>query len=238
MSEKLYRALGLPPGVTAFVGGGGKTSLILALAAELSENHTVLIATSTHIYPPPCPVLISPTAGELAKAFEREPVLAAGSSVTKGKLGPLPELAELYPALANYALVEADGSRGLPLKAPAAHEPAIPGEARLVVAVMGLDGIGKPISAVCHRPELYALLLGKDVSDRVTPRDAAAVLMSERGGKKGVACGFAVVLNKADTEERLLYARETAALLPETVLITALNGRDKLIETWRNGRCL
>ena len=152
----LYRELGLPGGVTAFVGGGGKTTLIGVLARELAARHTVLIATTTHIYPPACPVLISPTAREVLSAFEDERTVAVGSEAEDGKLGALPELQRLYPVLADAALVEADGARRLPLKAPAEHEPVIPREARLVVAVLGLDGIGKPIAEAAHRPEQSA----------------------------------------------------------------------------------
>jgi len=233
----LYRELGLPGGVTAFVGGGGKTTLIGVLARELAARHTVLIATTTHIYPPACPVLISPTAREVLSAFEDERTVAVGSEAEDGKLGALPELQRLYPVLADAALVEADGARRLPLKAPAEHEPVIPREARLVVAVLGLDGIGKPIAEAAHRPELYAALVGKPVTDAVTPEDAALVLMSTEGQMKNVACPFAVVLNKADTPERMDAARKIAEKLPCTALITALAREDDPIEVWRNGKC-
>ena len=46
-------------------------------------------------------------------------------------------------SLADYVLVEADGAKRFPLKAPAAHEPVIPDETRLVIAVAGLSGVGK-----------------------------------------------------------------------------------------------
>lgn len=43
-------ALGIVPGITAIIGGGGKTSLMNRLAAELSAaGSRVIICTSTHI---------------------------------------------------------------------------------------------------------------------------------------------------------------------------------------------
>ena len=40
-------ALGIGPGVTALIGGGGKTSLMLTLAKELSSKGSIIICTTT-----------------------------------------------------------------------------------------------------------------------------------------------------------------------------------------------
>ena len=84
-----------------------------------------------------------------------------------------------------FSLIEADGARRLPLKAPATHEPVIPEGASLVVAVAGIDGAGRPVSEV-HRPELYARLVDKPLDAAVTPEDIAFVLCHLEGQKKGV----------------------------------------------------
>ncbi len=42
-------------------------------------------------------------------------------------------------------LVEADGARGRSLKAPAAHEPAIPSFANQVVVLCAIDAVGAPM---------------------------------------------------------------------------------------------
>ena len=39
-------------GVTAIIGGGGKTTLMETLAGELSKKGKVIITTTTHIYRP------------------------------------------------------------------------------------------------------------------------------------------------------------------------------------------
>ena len=39
-------------GVTALIGGGGKTTLMYTLAEELRRRGTVLVTTSTHIQRP------------------------------------------------------------------------------------------------------------------------------------------------------------------------------------------
>ena len=231
---RLSEALQIPHGVTAFVGGGGKTTAIARLAQELSATGRVLVATTTRIYPPKLPVLIDPSEDDLWKAFRQHAVVAVGSD-WGDKLGP-PENLDAMCALSDYALIEADGSRGLPLKAPAAHEPVIPKSARLVVAVAGVDGIGQTISAV-HRPKYYATLVGKPLDALVTPEDVAKVLLHPDGQRKGVNCPWRVLLNKADDDERLTLARACAEKIPGVAVIASFKRDPVLLEVWRDGVC-
>ena len=91
-------------------------------------------------------------------------------------------------------LVEADGSRRLPLKAHAPHEPVIPANAQRVVLVVGADGFGKPIRDVCHRSERYAALCGVSENALVTPELEAALILAEGLGDR-------VYINKVETAE-------------------------------------
>lgn len=50
--ERLCDVLEVRRGVTAVIGGGGKTSLLYRLASELRERGRVLVATTTRILPP------------------------------------------------------------------------------------------------------------------------------------------------------------------------------------------
>ncbi len=231
----LIEALMIPRGVTAFVGGGGKTTAIARLALELSGSGRVLVATTTRIFPPGYFTLIDPDVSTLSRAFERHSVVAAGS-IQGEKLGPPEGLSELA-ARCDYALIEADGARGLPLKAPAAHEPVIPEDTRLVVAVMGVDGVGRPISAT-HRPEIYARLTGKPPDAIVTPEDAALVLCHPEGQRKSVRCAWRVLINKADDAEALEKARESARRIPGTAVIASLRSDPIFLEKWRDGACV
>lgn len=230
----LVEAFEIPLGVTAFVGGGGKTTAILRLAQELSSHGRVLIATTTRIYPPPYPLLIDPDPSQLERAFQESPIVAVGCAQGE-KLGP-PENLHVLCAASDYALVEADGARGLPLKAPAAHEPVIPSDAALVVAVMGADGIGRPVSAV-HRPDLYAALIGKPLDAIVTPEDAAWVLCHPNGQRKDVHCRWRALINKADEGASLEAARTCARRIPGVAVVASLLKKPELIEVWRDGAC-
>ena len=65
-------------------------------------------------------------------------------------------------------LIEADGSRGLPLKAPDRHEPVIPAWVSDVVVVMGMAGFEKLLTAeYVHRPERFSEIAGIPVGSQI-----------------------------------------------------------------------
>lgn len=212
----LISLLDIPPGVTALIGGGGKTSLMEYLADRLPG--TVLLCTTTHIRRPVrFPTLIDPSADELRAALERRRAVCTGTAAEYGKL-TAPRLSfDTLAALADYALAEADGSRGLPLKAHAPWEPVIPENAARVILVAGLDGNGRPIRETCHRPELYAALAGVTVDAIVTPELAAKVMAAEGYGDR-------VYLNKAESGEAVRYGEALASCLRELRSVPVICG--------------
>ena len=201
--------LGVERGVTALIGGGGKTTLMYTLAEELRRRGTVLVTTSTHIQrPEQYPTLLTADAAAVAAALATHGVVCVAGETAEGKLCAPALSFELLAALADFVLVEADGSRRLPLKAHAPHEPVIPPNARRTVYVVGADGFGHPIRQVCHRPERYAALCGAAEDDIVTPMLEAAVLHAE-----GYDTGW-VYINKVETPSDWANAEALAALLP------------------------
>jgi molybdenum cofactor cytidylyltransferase len=125
-------------------------------------------------------------------------------------------------------LIEADGSRQKPLKAPAAHEPVIPEFVDTVVVVAGMSGIGMTLTdASVHRPEIYARLSGLAAGQTITSEAVLRVLSHPEGGLKGIPTGArkVVLLNQADTPELQAQAKSMAAqLLPtfDAVVIACL----------------
>lgn len=174
---------------------------MLALGTELAEQgNRVMMTTTTRIFP-----FHQPLAENLS---------CIGKLTQSGKLGPVPAPDDLKKQC-DFLLIEADGSRGLPLKAPAAHEPVITAGTGLVIAVLGLTGIWKPIAEACHRPERVCALLGMLPDDRITPEAAAMLLMSRDGLRKQVDNRrFAVILNQADGEKEQEAGCQIASLLP------------------------
>jgi molybdenum cofactor cytidylyltransferase len=101
-------------------------------------------------------------------------------------------------------LIEADGSRQKPLKAPAIHEPPIPEFTNTVVVVAGLSALGKPLTDEhVHRTELFSKLSGLQPNQFITADAVTSVIAHPQGGLKNIpshACRIAL-LNQADTLE-------------------------------------
>ena len=206
-TESLSKLLGVCPGLTAIVGGGGKTSLLYALARELQAKGRVIVTTSTKIRrPTQLPVADPATPEELRATMQTASPLCLGSPWPEDKLAaPTLPFAALTRA-ADYVLVEADGSRGLPAKAHAAGQ---------VILVLGADAFGKPISEVCHRPERFAVLTGTNPAALLTPALWAELIRSE-------GYGNIYYVNKCESPDDWENAAALAALLPGPVVAGSL----------------
>lgn len=78
-------------------------------------------------------------------------------------------------------VIEADGSRQLPLKAPKENEPVVPESTSHFVAVVGLSCLGQPIDEqhVCRSAKVKSLCFGAKVVDEVC---LASVCSDEKNG--------------------------------------------------------
>lgn len=196
-------ALAIRPGVTAIIGSGGKTSLLYRLADELKDGGSVLVTTSTHILPPEhLPVY--------TRTGRVRGVCCVGAPCGIKLKAPEQSFEELA-GLADFVLVEADGSAHLPIKAHASHEPPIPPNANNRILVVGVSGLNRPVGEAVHRAERFRALSGSELA---SPEAVAAVIRAE-------ALCDRVVLNQAETNPGA--ARRLAALLPYPVLLTTLN---------------
>ncbi len=174
-----WEALDIRPGVTAVIGGGGKTSLLRTLGEELSSRGaSVILTTSTHIGPfPGIPCLTEPE--ELQAALERHSLICTGTLLPEGKLRCPGISFEALAHLADYVIVEADGSKMLPLKAHLSHEPVIPACANQTICVVGLSGLNHPIFQVAHRCDRFAQLAGVAAASPASADAIARVLNAE-----------------------------------------------------------
>ena len=85
----------------------------------------------------------------------KSPILCLGTLGKNGKLSPFPLPFSTLEQMADYVLVEADGSKRLPGKAHGQNEPQIPKESQRTILVFGASALHKPISEVIHRVELF-----------------------------------------------------------------------------------
>jgi probable selenium-dependent hydroxylase accessory protein YqeC len=247
----LAEALGMARDETvAIVGGGGKTSAMFRLARETVEGGgRAITTTTTRIFaaqimlaPAHVPAAeATPDRVAAALAAHRTVLVVGATDASTGKadgisLALFRDLRAWFPGAC--LLNEADGSRMRPFKAPAAHEPVIPRETTLVVAVVGADVFGQPLDADhVHRPELVSALTGASPGAPVTPEIVARLLTHPDGGCKGVPEGarVVVIINKVERLADRRPAHETAGLLlrepaVRSVVLTTLRGDNPVLE--------
>lgn len=217
---KLAPLLKIEKGVTAIIGSGGKTTLLRTLSGELPGR--VLLCTSTHFQGyADLPTVLDPTAADLRKALAAHPIVCAAGRSPTGKLVDCGLPYETLADLADFVLVEADGSRRRPLKAHALHEPVISPCTRQVICVVGLSGLHRPVSEVVHRPELFCPLAGCTPEDEATPERVARALVQEH-------LADTYFLNQAESSSALQDAKIIAShLKPQGFSVVAGSQREK-----------
>jgi len=238
----------------ALVGAGGKTSALFQLGWEL-----INASGSQH---PPRNVFLSATTHLAVEQLELaahhyvvkmpDDLVALEGSIPPGVVlftGPQTEaqrsaglnfacmevLRDLADIQATPLIIEADGSRLRPLKAPSSYEPVIPTWVDYVVVVAGLSGLGQSLgSEWVHRPELFSKLSGLSLGEPVNPAAVARMLAHPQGGLKAIppAARRVILLNQAGTPERQAQAYDLARRLSpafQAILIADL-ARPSLIK--------
>lgn len=223
----LKEALDIKPGeVISLVGGGGKTTLMFALARELtSSGNRVITTTTTKILEP----LPSETPLLLLEADEQEMIgrllrnladyghiTLARERLASGKLkgispGLVVELARLNQV--SHIIVEADGAAQRSLKAPNLTEPVIPDATSLVIPVVGIDALGCRLTGEnVFRPELVSKLLGLPLGEVISAESIAFLVTHPRGIIKGSPGGARIIpfINKVDLDRGLSQGRDLA----------------------------
>ena len=164
--------------IRAFVGAGGKTTLIHQQAAAYrAEGKRVFVTTSTHMFAEPDTVL-SDDADTIIAELNRTGYVMAGIPEGEKIRALSPETFEKVCAQADVVLMEADGSNRKPIKFPNSTEPVLPDHVEEIVVVCGLQALGRPLVEVAHRPELVKACLGAQ-DDTIITLEHMAVLVRE-----------------------------------------------------------
>jgi probable selenium-dependent hydroxylase accessory protein YqeC len=211
----LFKYLHEKKHIVSLVGAGGKTTVMYQLAEHFASlGKKVLVSTTTHIFQPAC--------NFAQNIAEVEALWQAGSYAVVGNVeagtGKLTQLQtdvfETYSAIADLVLIEADGAKRLPCKAPAENEPVLLPASDTVIAVMGLDALHQPILEVCFRLEKVQEVLAVTPEHCLTEEDAVKLLLSEQGAFKNVGQrNYFIVLNKCDDKNKLDSALKIKSLL-------------------------
>ncbi len=218
-------------GVISLVGGGGKTTLMAALAKELVETGAnVITTTTTKIFE-----WQSPGKELIIEADENKiPGLVIQSlqkhrhiTLASGRLPQIKKLDSISPQVidklagleqVDYIIVEADGAARKPLKAPNTTEPVIPENTTLVIAVVGIDALGKKLNKEnVFRPEIAAKITGLSMGKTITADTITALVAHDEGIAKGSpkTAGIIPFINKVDTKEDKAKAEELAKKILE-----------------------
>lgn len=237
---KLHEVMRLhEPFRVAVVGAGGKTSTLWRLAEGLSGK--VVITTTTHLG------LDQIEKAEQQIFIELEDDLSTIDWLHSSKIisltGPamdghrlrslsseqIDRLSQISKDHNFSILIEADGARMLPLKAPDEHEPVIPGWVDAVIVLAGMSALEKPLDdKSVFRVKEFSTLSGIPEGEPITAEGIGRVLGNPNGGLKGIPEKARRILvlnqaeNQADQPEIMRIANHCTEIY-DPVLITSLD---------------
>jgi probable selenium-dependent hydroxylase accessory protein YqeC len=229
------------------VGAGGKTTTMFSLAQELKScGKSVLVTTTTNIYYPSASecdeVVIDGSADtNILKHAQPGRIIGLGGDIIKGrKLSGIDReiIAKLHEEKRfDCILVECDGAKRKPIKAPAAYEPVVPDNATKAIGVIGLDAVGNPITDdYVHRLEQFCAVVQRRPGEMIDVEAVVELIGSAQGLFKGVpdGCKKYVVLNKAENSRRkasagnILISLLKRDTIPITKCVIAAMARNKV----------
>ena len=199
-----------------FVGAGGKSSLLYALAQFYAPFYRTLVMTSTQIH---CPEWgqYATTEAKVKALWEQGRYAVIGAYLENEKIGPLAiQDRTVFSQQAEIILVEADGAKGKWCKVPSTKEPVIWESMDIIVAVIGMQAIGSKLKERCFRlPELTSFLK-VTASHRLTVEEVARIITHPSGGRKCIGKRpFFIIGNQCDTTKQLKQAVRLQLLLEE-----------------------
>jgi len=221
------------PALISFIGAGGKTTTMFNLASRYKKlSKKVLTTTTTKIMfptePNGCETYIFDASDNprLLNKVKNGSITCIGQkpNFTKKKIiGIAPEYINQIFAqkIFDVILVEADGAKQKPIKAPANHEPVIPQAATTVFGIIGTDAIGKKIEEKnVHRAEIFCQITSSKIGDIIDQNIITKLILSKNGlfTKTPNICQKILLLNKTQhankTEQALNIANKIKEKAP------------------------
>jgi probable selenium-dependent hydroxylase accessory protein YqeC len=171
-----------------FCGAGGKTTSLVCLSKLLLNMHQkVLITTTTKMFPLPesdeLGIVIRETFNP--NDFNSKSICQWFGGINEEGKGVGPKADEIEK-MNNYAniwkLIEIDGSRMHPIKAPSYLEPVYTDGLDLVYGVIGASAFGQPISEQwVHRLERFLEVTQTKQGQMITPEVVSSLIQSPQG---------------------------------------------------------
>lgn len=209
--------------IVSIVGSGGKTSLLFFLAAELKQNYSVLVTTSTKI--------LKPSVGKYdylytnidsfinSKLTKENNVTVISKSINEenNKLVGIDD-GDLEKLLNNFdvILIEADGSRNLPLKGWKDHEPPVLIQTNKTIGVIPIGVLGREIDeSFIYGYEEFKKFIGD--SKYIKEEIIKNICISKEGLFKNSTKERCLFINQADEEHHMEKAIKLAKYLRSNI---------------------
>lgn len=180
--------------IISIVGAGGKTTTMFTLAEELKVlGKRVLITTTTAFFIPDSDTYDRLfVESDIDKLLIHQETQKNGSITVIGRCewqgeklkGIQPEWIEALSHTNQYdvILVEADGAKRKPIKAPNRYEPVIPTQSTMVIGCVGFDSIGKKINEQwVHRAEIFSTVVGQKLEEVISYETINRLVLSKEG---------------------------------------------------------
>ena len=197
--------------VVSIVGAGGKTTLLNHLSNEYSADNSVLMTTTTKIFPPLKYDYLYHDINFLETvAHPLKNSLYVVAPKYKNKLSSLPkEDLETLIKYFDYTFIEADGSNMKPLKGWNKGEPVICSDTTITIGVIDLTHIGEVIDKeFIHRIELFCELIDKKEGDLLTLDDYIKIILKKDGIFKNSRGKKIIYFSKTDLMKDLKIIEE------------------------------
>jgi probable selenium-dependent hydroxylase accessory protein YqeC len=214
LRTSLSDALSISGGdLVSVVGAGGKTTLMYALARDLSSSGVpTLVTTTTKILYPDrsqtnsviLGAEIEATIAGIAQDFAQNRLVVAGQKEIDSKI--IGYSASFVDRLHSEStertiIAESDGAKGKSLKVPRRDEPPLAMSTTVYIVVVGADCLGKPLSSdAIFNPEMVASVAGVGMDSTVDEQVVLKAILSPESylGRKPGQARLCVFINKVD----------------------------------------
>lgn len=236
---KLSKALRLSKtSQVAFVGAGGKTSALSNLAQELPKP--LVVSTTTHMgtwqtgFADQHIIIQADTDwGTIETKLSHGITLLTQNSVGDRFKGlnndQINKVHEICKFQQCPLLIECDGSRQLPLKAPGRNEPQIPKFVDTVVIVAGLTGLGNIVDEeMVYNSDQFSRLADLPLGEFISNDALETFLIHKGGGIKNIPLHAKriLILNQADSPNLKIQATKIAKKIQKnfnSIIVAELN---------------
>lgn len=188
--------------IITIVGAGGKTSIMFNIAKKLSRIRKKVLVTTTTKIMKPNEEGIEVYIGEVKNiSLINKNIIVAGSKIVeKNKIKGYSnyDIDNIFSKkIFDYIIVEGDGAKRKPIKAPRKNEPIVPPNTDILIGVIGMDSYEKEVNEDnVFGLEEFLRITGKDKNKKIDVNDIKELIINSQGLFKYKSKKNILVLNK------------------------------------------